>query len=74
MKDSRIRYNAGERAAVLSYGVKCFCLASQTLPAEEMARRFIRSLDAIGAACATNEGAFIYAVYETSIRRLEVAT
>ncbi len=72
MKDARIRYNPAERAAVLRHAVRCFCLTSQSLSSDEMARRFLDSLEAIAQACADDPGPFIYAVHRNRIERLRL--
>lgn len=71
MKDTRIRYNPAEREAVKAHAVQCFCLSSQSLPAADMASRYLDSLDAIAAACA-EPGPFIYAVHVNRIERLAI--
>lgn len=68
MKDTRIRYNPAERAAVRDHGVRCFCLSSQSLSGEEMAARFLDNIEGITAAC-QDDGPFIYIVYSTRIER-----
>jgi hypothetical protein len=72
MKDTRIRYNAAERAAVLRHSVQCFCLTSQSLSSDEMARRFLYNLDAITKACEDEPGPFIFAVHSHRIERLRL--
>ncbi len=72
MKDTRIRYNPAERAAVREHDVRCFCLSSQSLSGEEMADRFLDNLEAIVAAC-TEAGPFIYVVYANRIEQRAVA-
>ena len=72
MKDKRIRYNPLERQVVEAFAVRCFCLASQQLPAHEMAARFLHNLDAITQAC-QEDGPFIFAVYKTRIERLSLS-
>ena len=69
MKDKRIRYNRRERDVVKAFQVRCFCLASQRLTGEEMARRYLRNLNAMTRAC-KEEGPFIYAVHHNRIERL----
>jgi hypothetical protein len=69
MKDTRIRYNRAEREAVKSHGVRCFCLANQSLTGDEMADRFLSNLDAIVRACG-ERGPLIYAVHRTRIEKL----
>ena len=68
MKDTRIRHNPAERAAVRDHHVRCFCLSSQSLSGEDMAARFLDNLEAIAAACA-EEGPFIYIVYANRIEQ-----
>lgn len=68
LKDTRIRHNPAERAAVLDHGVRCFCLSKQGLDAEEMARRFLKNLDAIVDAC-VESGPFIYVVQAKRLER-----
>ena len=72
MKDTRIRYNPAERGAVLRHSVQCFCLTSQSLASDEMARRFLDNLDAITKACADEPGPFIFAVHSQRIERLRL--
>lgn len=69
MKDARIRYNRRERDVVKAYSVRCFCLSSQQIRAEEMATRYLDNLDAITHAC-HGPGPFIYAVHKNRIERL----
>ena len=69
MKDSRIRRNPAERAAVETHEVRCFCISSQSITAEAMAARVLRHLDAIVKACA-EPGPFIYAVHEHRLERV----
>jgi hypothetical protein len=52
--------------------VRCFCLASQNLPATEMAGRFLDNLDALTQACA-EPGPFVYAVHHNRIERLALS-
>lgn len=72
MKDTRIRYNPAERHAVLRHSARCFCLTSQSLSSDEMARRFLDNLDAIAQTCADDPGPFIYAVHSNRIERLRM--
>jgi hypothetical protein len=71
MKDTRIRYNPAEREAVTAHAVRCFCLSSQNLSAQEMVRRFLDNLGSITTACA-EAGPFIYAVHSNRIARLSI--
>jgi PIN like domain len=59
MKDTRIRYNAAERAALVRHGVRAFCLSSQSIDANGMAACFLGNLGAITAAC-RDPGPFVY--------------
>ncbi len=69
MKDTRVRYNAGEKLAITRFGVRCFCLSRQDLDATAMAGRFLNNLERIAAAC-DERGSFLYAVHERRIDRL----
>ncbi|HEX9993036.1 MAG TPA: hypothetical protein VGB14_08935 [Acidimicrobiales bacterium] len=69
MKDARVRYRPAEREAVLRHRVRCFCLTSQSLPAAEMAARFVTNLPRITAAC-RRPGPFLYAVHPRRLERL----
>ena len=73
MKDTRIRYNPRERDVVMAYLVRCFCLSSQQLNADDMATRYLDNLDAITQAC-QEPGPFIYAVHKNRIERLPLGT
>lgn len=70
MKDARIRYNEAEKIAVMRFGVQCFCLSRQDLPAADMANRFIRNIDRIADACFRSTGGFILVVDEARLRRV----
>ena len=72
MKDKRIRYNRRERDIVRAFRVRCFCLSSQRLTGKEMARRYLRNLDAITRAC-REDGPLIYAVHHNRIERLRLS-
>jgi PIN like domain len=71
MKDAEIRRRPAERAAVKSHAVRAFCLSAGSLPAADMASRFIDNLRAITDACA-NPGPFMYAVHASRITRLSL--
>ncbi|WP_420435477.1 hypothetical protein [Candidatus Poriferisocius sp.] len=73
MKDTRIRYNRRERDVVTAHSVRCFCLSSQQLKADDMAARYLGNLDAITQAC-QEPGPFIYAVHKNRIERLPLGT
>jgi len=69
LKDDRIRFNPPERAAVIAYEVRCFCLTRQNLLSEEMAMWFLRNLRPMTDAC-RDPGPFVYAVHETKIAKM----
>ncbi len=71
MEDKRIRYRRPELDAVKRYRVRCFCLASQDLPAQEMADRFLRCLPAMIEARG-DSGPFVYMVYKDRIRIVDL--
>lgn len=72
MKDTRVRYNPAERAAVLRHAVRCFCLTSQSLQADEMVRRFVEQIESIAEVCRADPAPFIYAVHAQRIERLRL--
>ena len=69
MKDTRVRYNPAEREAIRKHRVRCFCLSSQSLTADQMASRFLDHLGSIVAECA-DVGPFLYTVHQNRIERL----
>ena len=69
MKDGRVRYNEAEKAAIVRFRVRCFCLSRRDLSGPEMARRFLDNLPRILAAC-VEPGPFLYAVHAARIDRL----
>ncbi len=71
MKDERIRYRPHEREAIEKFRVRSFCLARRSLPAEEMAGRFLRCLPAIARAC-EEPGPFLYLLYKDRIRKVQL--
>ena len=70
-KDTKIRHNKEEAAALKKYAVRCFSLPAGNLGAEEMAGRFLHNLPAITKAC-QRPGPFFYAVYKNEIRLKKV--
>ena len=66
LKDRRVRYNEAEKAAIVRYSVRCFCIPRADLDATVMAARFVQNLHRIVAACAA-EGPFVYAVHDARI-------
>lgn len=71
MKDEKIRYRPAERAAVIDYSVRAFCLTSGNLRAHEMADLYLSVLDRIVAACA-EPGPFLHAVSRQGLRQLDL--
>lgn len=69
MKDSRIRYQPAEKAALSRHAVRCFCLTSGNLSGDAMAACVLDNLEAITRAC-SDPGPFIYAVQRRRIERL----
>lgn len=72
MKDSRIRYRAPERAALLAHGVQAFCLTNANLKAAQMAEEFLESMERIRFAIAVDRPC-LYAVRSGRIERLDVS-
>jgi hypothetical protein len=71
MKDERIRYRPAERAAVILYNVRAFCLTSGNLRAADMAELYRTVLDHLAAAC-TEPGPFLYVVSRSGLRRIDL--
>lgn len=69
MKDKRIRTRPAEQAAVVTYGVRCFCIARGNLTGPEMAALFVAAKDRIVAASA-EPGPFIHQVSARGLRRV----
>ena len=69
MKDARIRYRSAEKAALVTYAVRCFCLTGGNLTGDDMAACFLDNLAAITTACA-EPGPFLFAVQRRRIERL----
>lgn len=60
MKDDRIRYRPAEKAAVIEWRVRAFCLARRDLTAPAMADAFLSNLSRITAICAESPaGVFV---------------
>lgn len=72
MKDTRIRYRASERQALLAHGVQAFCLTNANLKAAQIAEQFLISMDRIRAAIKL-EGTCLYAVQNGRITRIDVS-
>lgn len=73
MKDAAIRRRPAEKDALLANDVRAFCLSGGNLPADEMARRYVASLEAITTAC-LQPGPFLYAVHVDRINRLDLTS
>lgn len=71
MKDARIRYRDVERRALLTHGVRAFCLTNGNLRAQEMARQVLDALPAIEQACRA-AGPFLFAVSRSGLRRIDL--
>ena len=69
MKDKRIRTRPAEQAAVVTYGLRCFCLARGNLTGAEMAEAFVRARDAMLRAC-ERAGPFILQVSRDRLTRV----
>jgi hypothetical protein len=60
MKDERIRYRPAEKAAIVTWNVRAFCLARRDLTAPVMATLFLDHLDGMAHACRAHaSGIFI---------------
>lgn len=71
MKDEKIRYRAGERAALVDAGVRAFCLASGNLKSAEMAGLFTQHQGAIWQHAA-GDGPGLWVVSRSEVRRTDV--
>jgi hypothetical protein len=69
MKDERIRYRGSERQAVVSFGVRAFCLTSGNLRSQEMADCFLRHEELIWTE-AKGSGPALFAVSKGGVRRV----
>lgn len=69
-KDERIRYRPAEREALVTHGVRAFCLMGGNLRAHEMAALFIASLEDMVSACEQEGGPFLYGISRERVRRL----
>jgi hypothetical protein len=72
MKDERIRYRPVERAALLTHGVRAFCLTSGNMRAAAMAATYVSALPAIVRAC-SEPGPFLFAVSPTGLRQVDLS-
>jgi hypothetical protein len=71
MKDTRIRYRPAERAAVLAYGVRAFCLAGGNLKAAVMAEQFLGVIKGIASAC-QGEGPALFVITQSGMRCVQL--
>lgn len=71
MKDERIRYRPAERRALVTHGVRPFCLTGGNLRARQMAELFLAALDEIATACVA-PGPFLCAVSPRGVRHLDL--
>lgn len=67
MKDDRIRYRPVEKAAVIEWRVRAFCLARRDLTASAMAATYLSNLDRITAICIERE-AGVFMVTQRGVR------
>ena len=71
MKDDRIRYRPVEKAAVIEWRVRAFCLARRDLTASAMAETYLSNLDRITAICAERE-AGVFVVTQRGVRATDL--
>jgi len=71
MKDKKIRHRSAEREALVTAGVRAFCISSGNLTSAVMAEYYIRHQDRIWQ-LATGEGAGIWVVSRSEVRRTDV--
>lgn len=71
MKDDRIRYRDVERTALLTHGVRAFCLANANLRATEMAELFLGVLPKM-TECCREPGPFLHIVTARGLRRVSL--
>lgn len=70
MKDDKIRYRPAELEALMTAGVRAFCLTNANLGGQAMAERFVTQLPRISEIAATQTGTYIYGVYAEGVRPL----
>jgi len=68
-KDTRLRYNVAEMAAIRRHRVRCYCLSRQDLTGVTMAEYFLGNLRRIAATC-QEPGPFLYVVHRNQIRNI----
>lgn len=71
MKDERIRYRPVEKAAVIEWRVRAFCLARRDLTASAMAETYLSNLDRITAICVERE-AGVFVVTQRGVRATDL--
>ena len=69
MRDTRIHRNPVERAALVTYGVRAFCLARGDTTGEEQAALFLRHIERITAIGLAEPGPLLYVISGEGIRR-----
>jgi len=71
MKDERIRYRPSERAALVTFDVRAFCLTSGNLTGQAMADLFVVHREGIWDR-ARGSGAALFAVSRSGLRDVEL--
>lgn len=69
--DTKIRYRASEKKALIDYKAQVFMLPSKNLPATQEAERFITHKNAIEKKCA-QEGPFVISVTKQRLQTLKI--
>ena len=72
MKDERIRYRPAEKAAILAWQVKAFCLARRDLTAPAMAELFLSNLEGMVHACRNHQSG-IFVITRGGVRRVPLS-
>jgi hypothetical protein len=70
MKDDRIRYRSAELEALMTAGVRAFCLTNANLGGQATAERFVAQLPKISQIATSEAGPYIYGVYADGVRPL----
>lgn len=73
MKDERIRYRPAERAAVLRWRVRAFCLVRRDLDARAMAELFVANTGRMANACRQYESGLFVVSYQ-GLRRVPLSS
>lgn len=71
MKDDRVRYRSAERAALIAFRVRAFCLTGGNLRAADMAEQYLAVLDELGTAC-RQPGPLLYTVSTAGLRGVDL--